>query len=58
MGIVNVPLGNRSYDIKIGTGLLVRLGTECRQLGLDKRCAIISDTQRRPPDSAKPRTRR
>jgi 3-dehydroquinate synthase len=48
VGIVNVPLGNRSYDIKIGTGLLVRLGTECRRLGLDSRCAIISDTNVAP----------
>ncbi len=44
MGIVNVPLGNRSYDIKIGTGLLARLGAECARLGLGSRCAIISDT--------------
>jgi 3-dehydroquinate synthase len=48
VGIVNVPLGNRSYDIKIGTGLLVRLGAECRQLPLARRCAIISDTNVAP----------
>lgn len=48
MGIVNVPLGNRSYDIKIGTGLLARLGAECARLGLGKRCAIISDTNVAP----------
>jgi 3-dehydroquinate synthase len=48
VGIVNVPLGNRSYDIKIGTGLLVRLGAECRRLGLGARCAIISDTHVAP----------
>jgi 3-dehydroquinate synthase len=41
--IVNVPLGNRSYKIKIGSGLLARLGAECKQLHLGKRCAIISD---------------
>ncbi len=44
MGIVNVPLGDRSYDIKIGTGLLPRLGAECARLGLGARCAIITDT--------------
>ncbi len=48
MGIVTVPLGNRSYDIKIGTGLLHRLGTECRRLALGRRCAIISDTNVAP----------
>ena len=41
--IVKVPLGNRSYDIKIGTGLLARLGGECARLHLGRRCAIISD---------------
>jgi 3-dehydroquinate synthase len=41
--IVNVPLGNRSYEIEIGPGLLKRLGGECRRLGLGSRCAIISD---------------
>ena len=48
MGIVKVPLGNRSYDIKIGTGLLARLGVECARLGLGARCAIISDTNVAP----------
>ena len=43
MRIVKVPLGNRSYDIKIGTGLLARLGRECARLGLARRCVIISD---------------
>ena len=44
MGIVNVPLGHRSYDIRIGPGLLARLGAECARLGLRKRCAVIADT--------------
>jgi 3-dehydroquinate synthase len=48
VGIINVPLGNRSYDIKIGTGLLVRLGAECARLGLAGQCAIISDTNVAP----------
>ncbi len=43
MRIVRVFLGNRSYVIQIGTGLLARLGTECARLGLGSRCAIISD---------------
>jgi len=48
VGIVNVPLGNRSYDIRIGTGLLARLGAECARLGLGTRCAVISDTNVAP----------
>jgi 3-dehydroquinate synthase len=40
---VNVPLGNRSYQIHIGPGLIDRLGKECSRLKLGKRCAIISD---------------
>jgi 3-dehydroquinate synthase len=42
--IVHVSLGNRSYAIKIGAGLLARLGRECARLKLDARCAIITDT--------------
>ena len=45
MRVVNVPLGNRSYSIKIGPGLLASLGKECAQLGLTSRCAIISDSK-------------
>jgi 3-dehydroquinate synthase len=48
VGIVKVPLGKRSYDIKIGTGLLYRLGVECARLGLGVRCAVISDTNVAP----------
>ena len=43
MRIVKVPLGSRSYDIKISTGLLARVGRECARLGLSRRCVIISD---------------
>jgi 3-dehydroquinate synthase len=46
--IVNVPLGTRSYQIKIGPGLLSRLGTECARLKLGRRCAIISDSNVAP----------
>jgi len=42
--IVKVRLGPRSYDIRIGRGLLAKLGTECRRLKLGSRCAIISDS--------------
>lgn len=44
MRIVKVPLGNRSYDIKIGSGLIGKLGSECARLKLGQRCAIITDT--------------
>lgn len=43
MRVVKVPLGNRTYNILIGGGLLNRLGAECAQLQLGRRCAIISD---------------
>jgi 3-dehydroquinate synthase len=46
--IVKVPLGHRSYDIKIGNGLLAGLGKECARLKLDARCAIISDANVAP----------
>ena len=48
MRIVHVPLGHRSYDIKIGTGLISRLGSECARLKLGTRCAIISDSNVAP----------
>jgi 3-dehydroquinate synthase len=41
--IVKVLLGDRSYEIKIQTGLLSRLGSECLRLNLGKKCAVISD---------------
>jgi 3-dehydroquinate synthase len=41
---VKVPLGNRSYDIKINPGLVSKLGAECLRLKLGKRCAVITDT--------------
>ena len=45
---MNVSLGPRSYAIKIGVGVLTRLGTECKRLKLGKRCAIISDSNVAP----------
>src|SRR6185437_5635337 len=44
MRIVPVSLGNRSYNIKVGGGLLARLGAECAQLKLGQRCAVITDS--------------
>jgi 3-dehydroquinate synthase len=41
--IVNVPLADRSYEIKIGPHLLARLGNECSFFKPGTPCAIISD---------------
>ena len=43
MRIVPVSLGSRSYHIKVGGGLLPRLGAECAPLKLGQRCAVITD---------------
>jgi 3-dehydroquinate synthase len=43
MHVVNVPLGERTYPILIDSKLLSRLGSECQQIGLSGRCAIITD---------------
>jgi 3-dehydroquinate synthase len=48
MRIVNVSLGSRSYAIRIGGGLLARLGRQCSGLGLGSRCAVISDANVAP----------
>ncbi len=45
---VSVALGDRSYAIKIGPGLLANLGKECSSAGLRGRCAIISDRRVAP----------
>jgi len=44
MRIVQVPLGQRSYQIKIGDNLLSRLGAECAALKLGQRCAVVTDS--------------
>lgn len=44
MRVVNVSLGDRSYPIHIGPGLLATLGRECARLKLGTRCAVITDT--------------
>ena len=43
MRLVQVPLGHRSYPIKVGGGLLSRLGAECAVLKFGQRCAVITD---------------
>ena len=43
MRTVKVSLGYRSYDIKIGSGLLSQLGSECARFKFAERCAIITD---------------
>jgi 3-dehydroquinate synthase len=43
MRVVNVSLGERSYSVKIGTGLLSRLGAECKTLALGRRGVVITD---------------
>jgi 3-dehydroquinate synthase len=46
MRSVTVQLGNRSYAIKVGGGLLSRLGAECAHIepDLGQRCAVITDS--------------
>ena len=46
--IVNVPLGERSYEIRIGPGLLPQLGKACARLKLGGRFVIISDSNVAP----------
>ena len=41
---VQVSLGDRSYAIKVGGGLLSRLGLVCARLRLGPRCAVITDS--------------
>jgi 3-dehydroquinate synthase len=45
MRTVKVPLGDRSYSIKIGNEILPNLGKECRRLKLGTRCALVTDRQ-------------
>lgn len=44
MPTVQVPLGNRSYEIQVGNRLIATLGERCRRLKIGTRCAIITDT--------------
>jgi 3-dehydroquinate synthase len=43
MPTVQVPLGNRSYEIQVGTRLVATLGERCRRLKIGTRCAVITD---------------
>ena len=52
MRMVPVRLGERSYAIKIGAGLLARLGAECTRLKLGRRAAIITDANVGPRRAA------
>jgi len=45
MRTVQVPLGSRSYAIKIGPRLLPGLGEACARLKLGRRCAVITDAR-------------
>ena len=40
---VTVDLGDRSYDIHIGAGLLGQIGDLCAGVGLKGKCLIITD---------------
>ena len=40
---VTVDLGDRSYPIRIGSGILNTLGDECKAAGLSGKCLIVSD---------------
>jgi 3-dehydroquinate synthase len=40
---VNVDLGDRSYPIHIGSGILDTLGAACQDAGLKGRCLIVTD---------------
>jgi 3-dehydroquinate synthase len=43
MRAVAVSLGNRSYSIYVGSGLLSALGRFCAEHELGRRCAVVSD---------------
>ena len=42
--VVHVSLGDRSYDVVIGSSLLGQTGERCAGLGLKGRCAVITDS--------------
>jgi 3-dehydroquinate synthase len=48
MRTVRVSLGDRSYPIVIGNGLLEQLGQHCSKLGFSKRCGVITDSNVAP----------
>ncbi|MCC7300133.1 MAG: 3-dehydroquinate synthase [Verrucomicrobia bacterium] len=40
---VKVDLGDRSYPIHIGSGILTSLGESCKAVGLKGRCLVVTD---------------
>lgn len=42
--IINVALGERSYDITLGAGILENVGLLCRELKLSGTAAVVSNT--------------
>ena len=48
MCAVTVGLGDRSYPILIGSGLLRRVGTECARRHEGRKCVIVSDSNVAP----------
>ena len=55
--IVNVALGERSYDIVIGRGLLASLGQASRRCGPGAKVAIVTDETVSATTSRRPRPR-
>ncbi len=53
MRTVNVPLGNRSYNIQIASKLLPQLGEAVSSVLRSNRCAVISDSNVAPHFAAK-----
>ncbi len=41
--LVNVDLGERSYDIKIGNGVLAQIGEAIKSVSMNARCVIVTD---------------
>jgi 3-dehydroquinate synthase len=44
MRSVPISLGERSYVVHVGSGLIAKLGDHCRRLKLGERCVIVSDS--------------
>ena len=55
--IVNVALGERSYDIVIGRGQLRSLGRKIAALRPGAKAAIVTRRDRRAPSSRRDRSR-
>ena len=44
MRSVPISLGERSYVVHVGSGLIAKLGDHCRRLKLGERCVIVTDS--------------